>query len=87
MLNKLITKWWAAGMNGWSGKWAKLSERINDLEEAIKSLSDDDLKAKTVDCVNGSSMAKAWTVSYPKRSPWSAKPRCEPWVCVIMTCS
>ncbi|MBT8048821.1 MAG: preprotein translocase subunit SecA [Xanthomonadales bacterium] len=49
MLNKLITKLVGSRNDRLVRKMAKAVQKINDLEESTKALSDDDLKAKTLE--------------------------------------
>jgi len=49
MLNKLITKIVGSRNERLVKKMAKAVHRINDLEESVKALSDDELKARTVE--------------------------------------
>ena len=49
MLNKLITKFVGSRNDRLVRKMAKAVHKINDLEESTKALSDDELKARTLD--------------------------------------
>jgi preprotein translocase subunit SecA len=62
MLNKLITKMVGSRNDRLVKKMDKYVQRINDLEESVKALSDDDIKAKTIAyrerCAGGESLDK-----------------------------
>ena len=85
MLNKIITKIVGSRNERLVKKMSKLVARVNEFEDAVKALSDDELKAKTDELRrrhaegekldNLLSEVKAWTRSFQRRLPSCAKRR------------